>query len=122
MHDSVDAIEMVAPGRITATANGAAVNVRDYVGKGKLTLATGAGGGTTPTYDAKVQESADGSTGWTDVSGAAFTQVTGAADATESIGLDFNAMKAFLRIVETITGTNPTFDRSITLTARKQVI
>lgn len=121
-HDNFSIEELLAPARATASANGSAVDIKDYVGKVKVVLATSAGGGTTPTLDVKLQESADGSSGWTDISGAAFTQVTDAADATEAIGLNVDGVERYIRAVETLGGTSPTFDRSLTLFGRKQTV
>lgn len=90
-----------------ASANGSAVdleslvNVRQYMAY----LDVGSVSGTTPTLDVKFQESADGSTGWTDITGAAFTQVTAAGSQT----LRFKTSKRYVRAVATIAGTSPAF-------------
>lgn len=68
-----------------------------------VVLAVGAAGA--GTCDVKVQDSADGSTGWADVSGAAFTQVTGSDDNTVQIGmlkLDGNTVRRHIRISSTV--------------------
>lgn len=119
--DKTTALELRPPVRITATANGAAVDLQDYVGKAKVILSSSAGGGTSPTLDVHIEDSADGSTGWADISGAAFTQVTDGADSTEAISLSVDENKRYIRVVETITGTSPTFDRAVVLVGTKQV-
>lgn len=114
-------VEEVLPGvRVTATGNGTGVDCQDYVGKAKFILITSAGGGTSPTLDVKLQDSADNST-WADISGATFTQVTDAADATEAISVDIDGADRYIRAVKTVTGTSPTFDCGLVMVGCKQV-
>lgn len=59
------------------------------------------------TYDAKIQDSADGSTGWADYTPdgstvAALTQVT-AGSATARLNVDLGGAKKYIRVVEVIT-------------------
>ncbi len=93
----------------TASANGSAVDLLGYVNPGvKDMLAylnVGAVSGTTPTLDLKLQESDDGSTGWTDISGAVFTQATSATSET----IKAKVFKRYIRAVATIAGTAPSF-------------
>ena len=113
-------IEVAAPVRVSASANRTGVDIRDYVGDIVVTLSSSAGGGITPTLDVKLQESDDNST-FTDITGAAFAQVTDAADSTESIVIDADATKRYIRAVDTVAGTSPTFDRAIVAHGVKQV-
>jgi len=62
--------------------------------------------GTTPSLAGKIQESADGSTNWSDISGATFTAVTG-SDNLQSIS--FDRTQRYVRYVGTISGTSPSF-------------
>lgn len=101
--DALDTIEVLPCAVRTATANGSAVDIREYVGRLALTLMSAAASAG-DTLDVKVQDSANGSSGWADISGAAFTQVTSAADAHESISIDTNAAKRYIRVVATIAG------------------
>ena len=118
--DALTVSELLAPARKTASENGAAFDLHDYDGRFIVAFSTSAGGGTTPTLDVKIQDSTDGSTGWADVSGAAFTQVTDAADSTQSLTLDTDAVKVYIRVVTTITGTSPTFDMAVVGVGLKQ--
>lgn len=72
---------------VAGAVNGAAV---DSLGYGNLmaVVEVGATTGTPGSFSvaAKVQESADGSTGWTDITGAAITSIT-AADKSAQIGV-----------------------------------
>jgi hypothetical protein len=114
-------VEEILPGvRVTATGNGTGVDVKDYVGKAKVVLISSAGGGSTPTLDVKLQDSPDNSA-WTDISGAAFTQVTDAADSTEAISLDLNNANRYIRAVKTVAGSSPTFDCGLVMVGVKQV-
>lgn len=119
--DALQVIEVVAPARKTASENGSAIDLRDYVGDVKVILSTSAGGGTTPTLDVKLQESDATGSGFTDISGAAFAQVTDAADSTEAIVISADSNKRYLRAVVTIDGTNPTFDMALVAVGLKQV-
>ncbi len=68
------------------------------------------GAPTAQTYDLKLQESSDGSTGWTDVVGAAITQIT-AVDASQEKGVNLLGCKRYIRVVATVGftgGTSPT--------------
>jgi len=121
LHDAVGVLEVLPAVRRTATANGSAVDIQQYVGKLKFILASSAGGGTSPTMDVKLQDSADGSTGWADISGAAFTQVTDGADTTAALGLVANSVKRYVRAVATIGGTSPTFDCAVVAVGTQQV-
>lgn len=110
-------------GRFITTANGTGIDVSSFIGKLKLILNFGAGGGTTPTMDVKIQESSDSTDGsdgtWADVSGATFTQVIDAASL-QSIAIDTRGVKKWIRTVKTITGTSPTFDGAVTFVGQKQ--
>jgi len=103
-NDNSNLLELLPIDVHTATATGSAVDIKDYVGKLAVFLLTTVGGGTTPTLDVKIQDSADGSTNWADVTGATFSQVTDEADAHVKIGLECNAVKRYIRAVATIAG------------------
>lgn len=98
----------------TETLTGDAVDVRDLEGPLLVVQTAGAGAGDTPTLDGKLQDSADGSTGWADVSGAAFSQVVDAA-AVEKIVVNPTGTRGYLRYVGTIDGTTPSFTFSVIL-------
>ncbi len=102
----------------TATGNGLGVDVRDYIGKGKVMLDCAAGTGTTPTLDIVIQHSEDGVT-FVAVPGAAFAQVTTIARQ-QQIGLDLDAVRRFVRIAFAISGTTPSFTFSVQLVGWRQ--
>jgi hypothetical protein len=102
-------------GARTATGNGSAVDSgisggTAYGGEAYLQVSAASGTGS-PTLDAKVQGSADGSSGWADL--ATFTTVA-AADAPTSLKATWAAGIAgstprYLRAVWTIAGSGPSF-------------
>jgi len=98
--------------RETATVTGAAVLVNHYTGGLEIFQTVGTVSGTTPTLDGKIQDSADGSTGWADVTGATWTQVT-ASDADQAIVVNVDSTKQYIRYVGTIAGTTPSFDLAV---------
>lgn len=122
-HDNFTSVEVAPVLRRTSTLTGSAIDIKDYVGKMKFILASAAAAaGSSPTLDVKLQDSADGSSGWADISGATFTQVTDAADATEEIGVNIDGVKRYIRAVGTIGGTStPTFDFGVIGVGAKQV-
>jgi len=105
----IKVVKGINPANAAAGAiNGAAID-RAGIGGGnyfqscvlKLSAGAATGGPTTRTVDAKLQESADGSTGWTDIAGAAVTQLV--ADNTESQkDVDLTGVKRFIRDVVTV--------------------
>ena len=65
---------------------------------------------TSKTVDAKLQESADGSSGWADITDAAVTTIT-ADDTQETVDVDLSGALRYIRVVEVVAfvgGTTPT--------------
>lgn len=114
---------LAPPASRTATLNGTALDVEKYEGVGKAVLhSAAASAGTTPTLNAKLQDSADGSTGWADIPGATFAQVTDAAAALEGIHVDLSAAKKYIRVVGTIAGASAAFTYGVTLLAHPKYV
>lgn len=93
-----------------AAVNGPAIN---RLGFDSCVLHTAGGSATgspsAQTLDAKLQESADGSTAWTDITGAAITQII-ADDSEAQVDVDLSGVKKFIRVVQTVVltaGTSP---------------
>jgi len=120
VHGELLASNLIA-GTYTADATGAGADLQSYQGVLKIVLDSGAGGGTTPTLDVKIQDSADNST-FTDVLGKVFTQVTGASASIQSLAIDTRAVKRYIRADLTITGTSPTFGLAVTAVGQKQIM
>ena len=110
----------LAAGTYTVNADGVGVDLQGYQGALKVILNSGAGGGTSPTLDIKIQDSADNSV-FADVSGKVFTQVTGVASI-QSLAIDTRAVRRYIRTVLTITGTSPSFGLAITAVGQKQIM
>lgn len=112
-------IPVAANAKVTAGANGAAVDVSGFMGDAKIVLDSTAGLGTTPTLDVKLQHSDDNIT-FVDVLGGAFTQVTDAGASYQVIMLSADGLKKWLRSVDAVTGTGPEFSRAVSLIGVKQ--
>ena len=111
---------LLDPAARTASANGAAVDVSGYDREAVAILHSAGGSGTNPTLDVKLQESDDGSTGWTDISGASFSQVTTSASL-QKIRIGIGGTKKYIRAVATIGGSSPSFDFAVSLLALDRV-
>lgn len=102
---------------ITATTNGTAVDVGDYQGICLINLNAGAANAGTDTI--KIQHSDDGSTNWSDVPNAAFAAVGTSASA-QSLKLNADVLKKWVRVVDTLAGGANSVARSVSLVGRKQ--
>jgi hypothetical protein len=103
---------------LTATTNGAAVDVSEYQGICLLHLNAGAANAGTVTT--KIQHSEDGSTNWEDVTGAAFTAVATTASA-QTLKINADKLRKYVRVVDTFV-TATSISRSVTLAGKKQYV
>ena len=108
----------------TASANGTGVDLEGSTGaEGEaivILTSDAASAGTNPTLDVKLQESDALGSGYADISGATFTQVTNAASS-QKITINTNDTKRYLRAVGTIGGTSsPAFTYAVELISAKQ--
>lgn len=108
-----------SPGSKTSTITGTALNLQGYQGTVAIVQDVGTVSGTTPTLDGKIQDSADGSTGWGDVTGYTFTQVTTSTNI-QVLNVDPRFTKQYIRYIGTIAGTTPNFSMDVVLIAMKQ--
>ena len=88
----------------TATGQTTGIDVKDYDGDLIFILDSAAGGGSSPTLDVTIEDSADNSS-FSALSGAAFTQVTGTASA-QKLSIDKDNAKRYVRIKYTIGGSS----------------
>lgn len=95
---SATVLHLAAAASNASTLTGSAVDLAGYNGTIAIVQSHGA---STGTLDGKIQDSADGSTGWTDVAGATFAQSTTTADV-KIISLDTRSCKRYIRYVGTI--------------------
>ena len=103
---------------LTASANAQAVDISKFGGLAAITLNSSATGGAGQTYNAKLQHSEDGVSGWTDITGGAFDQVTNAGPSFQRLLLNLDQLKKFVRVVDTLAGTSPTVVRAVGLTGK----
>ena len=97
----------------TATGQTSGIDLRDYDGDVVFVLDTAAGGGSSPTLDVTIEDSADNSSFAAVSSGAvAFTQVTGTASA-QTVSLNKDDARRYARIKYTIGESSPTFTFSV---------
>ena len=84
-----------------------------------MILTSAAGTGSSPTLDVKVQDSDASSGTYGDLSGATFTQVTGSASM-QVITFSKDECKRYIKIVQTIGGSTPSFPFNINGVALKK--
>ena len=109
----------VATAGVTSTGTSSSLDLLEYDGDVMLILDSAAGGGSSPTLDIKLTESDETGGTFTDLSGATFTQVTGSASM-QTLAINKDSSKRFIRIVQTIGGSSPTFTFSINLIGLKK--
>lgn len=99
----------------TSTSSGTGVDLQQYDGDVVLILdSAAAGAGTNPTLDVTVEHSDASGSGYTAITGAAFTQVTNAASQ-QKLVISRDDAKRYVRVTYTIGGTNsPSFTFSVT--------
>ena len=117
--EKVTVVAGVATAAVTSTATSSAIDLLEYDGDVVLILDSAAGGGSSPTLDIKLTESDTTSGTYTDLSGATFTQVTGSASM-QTLAINKDSSKRFIKIVQTIGGSSPTFTFSINLIGVKK--
>ena len=117
--EKLEIFSCVATAAVTSTATSAAIDLKEYDGDVSLILSCAAGTGSSPTLDVKVQDSdARGGT-YGDLSGAAFTQVTDSASV-QVITFVKDEAKRYIKIVQTVGGSTPSFTFSINAVALKK--
>jgi hypothetical protein len=109
----------LAPQTITTTTNGSAADMNNGDGLCFAIQQVGTVSGTSPTLAGKIQESVDGSTGWTDIAGATFTTVT---VSTNTQAIVFERTKRYLRYVGTVGGTSPSFTLAVVMSQQKKQV
>lgn len=115
---NISSAALRAAATISATENGAAVDVSDFTGNGHLLLNSSATGGAGQTADFKIQHSDDGTNNWADA-GVAFTQVTNAAASYQDLFVSLDQFKKFIRVVATLAGSTPTVTYGLSVVGLK---
>src|SRR5262245_48321618 len=107
----------LTPRSVTSTVTGSAGDLQTGDGRCFAIQQVGTMTGTSPTIAGKIQESADGSTGWADVAGATFTTVTN-NDNVQAI--TFDRTQRYVRYVGTVTGTSPSIPVAVVISEQKK--
>lgn len=115
-------VSLAAALRVGADANRTGVDVSDFVGPCHVILNASAAEAADNTLDVKLQHSDVIGSGYADVTGGAFTQVTNAAASLQTLELNADSLKKYVRVVDDIGGTTPQCARSVTLVGKKQSI
>jgi hypothetical protein len=107
--------DVALAGVLPAGANNSpAVGVPGSVADVVVMVHVSAVSGTTPTLNVTLEQSADGSTGWTAVTGGAVTQLTAAGSALANAAVT----QPYIRVVATVGGTaSPTVTGRVALLA-----
>lgn len=95
--------QSIIPAALTTTTNGSTVDLIDGIGNmASAILSVGAVSGTQGTCDVKIQESTATNTGFTDITGATFTQFT---TSNQVQIISFKPVKRYVRAYATFAGT-----------------
>ena len=117
--DKLTVVAGKATGAVTSTATSSAIDLLEYDGDVLLVLDCAAGTGTSPTLDIKITECATTGGTYTDLSGATFTQVVDAASM-QTLVINKDSAERYIKIVQTITGSSPSFTFSVNLIGVKK--
>jgi hypothetical protein len=109
----------VTPRTATTTVTGSAVDLLTADGRCFAVQQVGTVTGTSPALAGKIQESADGSTNWNDISGATFTSVS----TTDNVqAISFDRTLRYVRSIGTVTGTSPSFPLAVVVGEQKKQV
>ncbi len=109
----------LTPRTVTTTVTGSAVDLVTGDGRCFAVQQVGAVSGTSPSLAGKLQESADGSSGWADITGATFAAVT----ATDNVqAITFDRTQRYVRYVGTVSGTSPSFALAVIVSEQKKQV
>lgn len=115
LRQALDKLELVnfhATAARTATGSATGVDMQQYDGDVVLVLDSAAGTGTTPTLAVTVETSDSLGSGYSAITGAAFTQVTTTA-AQQKLVISKDEAKRYVRVTYTIGGSTPSFTFSV---------
>jgi len=101
-------VTLFAAASRNADANSSGIDVSAYDGVGIVVFEAANSSGTSPTCDFKLQESDTSGGTYTDISGAAITQITTVASV-QKIAFEVAAAKKFIRGVLDVGGTSPVY-------------
>lgn len=105
--------------RITDDNTSGATDISSFHGQGKLYLSSSATEAADNTSDVKITHSDTEGGVYTDA-GVAFAQVTNAGVSFQTIDLNVDRFKRWVKVVNDLGGTTPAVTYSVTLVAKKQ--
>lgn len=114
MRSRIVAVAMLSAARVTASAAGLAIDIRDYEGEAMLVLDAAATEAADNTLDVSLDHSEDGVT-WSAVPDVAFDPVTNAAASYQTARFGADGLGRYLRATDTLAGTTPAVVRALTL-------
>ena len=110
--DKLELLSLHPTAARTATGSGTGLDLQQYDGDVVLVLDSAAGTGTTPTLAVTVEHSDALGSGYTAITGAAFTQVTTTASQ-QKLVINHDEAKRYVRVTYTIGGSTPSFTFSV---------
>ncbi|WP_417473446.1 hypothetical protein [Luteimonas mephitis] len=116
---NIQMIPLAGASSLIANAVGAAVDVRECNGWCQIALCALVESAVDMALTVRIQHSADGVTGWTDV--VAFERVEGAEPSQQVLNFNADGFRGFVRVVDTLEGTNPAAVRTVTLFAKANI-
>ena len=122
LHDFANQADLkngASPQTATSTVTGTGVDMINADSRCFAIQHVGTVSGSSPTLDGKIQESDSSGSGFADISGATFTQVTAS---TNLQCITFERTKRYLRYVGTIAGSSPSFALAALLGEQKKQI
>lgn len=111
-------ISIAAPKALSASENGAAVDVSAFHGLVDFVLSSSETGGADETSTVKIQHSDNGSTGWADT-GVAFAAVTNAAASLQVVTASVDGLKKYVRAVHTLAGSTPNVTSAVLMAGKR---
>lgn len=112
-------IALAPPAALTATTTGSAIDVSGFHGLCDMVLNSAATGGAGMTSDVKLTHCDTSGGTYTDVTNGAFAQVTNAAASCQTLILNADSLKKYVKVVHTLAGTNPTVTSGVTISGKK---
>jgi hypothetical protein len=110
--DKLEALSFHPTAARTSTGSGTGLDMQTYDGDVVLLLDSAAGTGTTPTLAVTVEHSDSLGSGYTAITGAAFTGVTTTASQ-QKLVISKDEAKRYVRVTYTIGGSTPSFTFSV---------
>jgi hypothetical protein len=114
-------VTAVLPAIITTTTTSSAIDLLGFIGNLEFILASNKGTGNADnTNTVTVTQCATSGGSYVAVTGGAFTAVDGTTSSVQSIPLSTRYLMRFVKIVQTLAGTNPSYASTVLIQGEKQ--